>query len=88
MLRNFTLEPIKILTFRHPVRHGGLITKIRVKQKKKKKKNSTMHKATKTTREARVPQNRGFRHFESVGSEASDLEEWKMVKSRGTVSHR
>lgn len=46
-----------------------------------------MHKATKTTREARVPQNRGFRHFEAVGSEASDLEEWRMVKSRWTANH-
>lgn len=85
MLINFTLEPIKILTSRLLVRHGGLVTKIRVKQKKKK--TPTMHKATKTTREARVPQNRGFRHFEAVGSEASDLEEWRMVKSRWTASH-
>lgn len=35
MLINFTLEPIKILTSRLLVRHGGLVTKIRVKQKKK-----------------------------------------------------
>lgn len=87
MLSNFTLEPVKILASRLPFRQSGSVTKI------SKRKNNNNKKRIKPQRQRELerqeyPSKRGLRHLGATGSGANDLEEWRMMKSRWTVSRQ
>lgn len=79
MLGNFTLETVKILASRFPVRHGRLITKVSIK---KGKKSQTLIKPQGENRRGKTTPKKKIQKFVG-GSGANDLNEWRIVKSCG-----